>query len=56
MTPKNDDSSLIGFLLFLVAIGGIGFGAWQHSFGAGLFMLVVLFIAMCGLLEWSKKR
>lgn len=42
-------------ILTVVAIGACGFGAWQNSFGAGLFAFVVLFIAMAFAVSYEEK-
>jgi len=42
---KQDDFNL-AFELFLSTVGAVGFGLWQGSWNAGVFVFVVLFISM----------
>jgi hypothetical protein len=37
----------------LAIVGSLGFGAWQESVGAGLFILVVFIFAIEKLFDWK---
>lgn len=54
MTKEERENTAGGILVF-ATIGGVGFGYWMHSVGAGFFMATVLLAAIIASENLERK-